>query len=442
MIINESLGDIIARTINDVHPPFYYLVLSVWQDIFGSSVVSLRGFSVACGVATVILLYLLLRRLLPEQVAKIGALLAAFGPFLVRYSDEVRMYSLAALLAVLSTYLIVAALDKKTKRKWAWWLGYGLTMAAGLYTQYFFIFILPVHLVYTLYVHQWSIKNLLKNKFWWFGNLVAGGLFLIWLPTMLAQMSRVQEGFWIPPMSIDSISNTLSHFVLYNNSLTPIVGITLPIIAVVISLTLLKKRFRPAIWLLAGWLALPIIAVSLLSLDRPVYIDRYFTYSAPAFYALLAAMIYALSQKKTWLAPVLTASTLVLFSFGINNVGAVAWHRMGQTAEFVNQQYQDGDTIVSAELYTYFDFSYYNQTGSQIKLLSENPLGKYGEYSLLYDRPNIRVADFADIESDRVWVVGKTGEKEYFTTGVPDNWTLVSRFSAGDSAVQLYLVEN
>lgn len=439
MIIREPIGDIVARTINDVHPPFYYIVLHLWQTLFGSSVVALRGFSVVCGVATVVLLYFLLRKLTTERIARLGAVFAALGPFLVRYSDEMRMYSLAALLAVAATYLLVLALQSRSQRRWLLWIGYGLTVAAGLYTQYFFVFLVVVHVVYALSVHRWKLGQLLRSGGWWLGNLLAGGLFLLWLPTMLAQLSRVQQGFWIPPLSLETIPNTFSYFVLYSTTLTPILGYCLVAAIVIIPLVLMKKQQRPAVWLLAGWLLAPVMAVVLLSFNRPVYIDRYFTYSAPAFYALLAMTLCALKFKRKWQYPVLVVGVLGLFVSGIQAVGAAATHQMGHGAAVVNQQYRPGDAIVSAELYTYFDFSYYNQTGATVRLLSPEPFGRYGEYSLLSDKPHIRAAALTDIDAPRIWVVGKTGEHDYFTTDIPSWWRPSStRFEGGDTVIQLY----
>lgn len=441
MIINESVGDIIAKTINDVHPPFYYLVLHFWQSIFGSSVISLRGFSVACGIATVLLLYLLLRKITDEKVAKLGAFFAAIGPFLVRYSDEMRMYSLAALLAVAATYLLVTALQARSRKRWLWWTAYGLIVAAGMYTQYFFVLLVPVHVAYALYTHKWKLAHLLRDSGWWLGNLLAGGLFAIWLPSMIAQLSRVQQGFWIPPTSIESIPNTISYFMVYSNMLTPILGYTL-IVALALSPLFLVKRERANAWLLVGWLIVPMLVVFLLSISRPVFLDRYFTYSAPAFYALLALAIMRVRLTKNWYRVAIITLVSAILLQGIATVGSVANHKMGHEASIVNNNFQENDVIVSAELYTYFDFSYYNKTGEPVLLLSSNPFGKYGEYSLLSEKPELRVADLHDISAPRVWLVGKTGEHDYYTTLIPTNWRLVHSSTAGDSALRLYEIHN
>jgi hypothetical protein len=68
---------------------------------------------------------------------------------------------------------------------------------------------------------------------------------------------------------------------------------------------------------------------------------------------------------------------------------------MGGAGALVNREYRPGDMIVSAELYTFFDFSYYNHTGQPVHLLSPEPFGQYGEWSLIHDKETeLRVAKF------------------------------------------------
>ena len=117
-IIQQPIREIITITTTDVHPPLYYVIMHVWQSIFGNSVASFRGFSVTCGVLTIALLFLLLQKLFSKRIAVFGSFLAALGPFLIRYSDEARMYALAAFLAVAMTYAFVVAVEHKNKKFW------------------------------------------------------------------------------------------------------------------------------------------------------------------------------------------------------------------------------------------------------------------------------------------------------------------------------------
>jgi hypothetical protein len=102
---------LLAATAADIHPPLYYFLLKLWMAFFGPGETALRLLSVSLGVMTVACTYALARRLAGQRIALVAALLVAVSPFHVYYSQEVRMYALAALFAVASTLLMVHALD-------------------------------------------------------------------------------------------------------------------------------------------------------------------------------------------------------------------------------------------------------------------------------------------------------------------------------------------
>lgn len=447
MLIPHNMIDIIERTARDVHPPLYYLVAHVWQGMFGTSELAIRSLSAVFSLATVILVYLLVRRLFSEGTARLAALFVALGPFVVRYSEEARMYGMAAFFVVLATYLIVRIAAKQTASLKIWLL-YGLVLAAGLYTHYYTLFIVPVHIIYLAW-SRGGIKPLIIDKNWWIGNSLGALLFLPWVPTILAQTSRVQAGFWIPPVTIETGPNTFMQFLAFLPSHAFagwISGALLTLFTLgIIHVYVTRKNLRRQIGLLTLWLVIPLAVIMIISMARPVYQDRYFIYCAVAMYILMAVIVtrgvwFTKRPIAQYLAVIVICGT---FLGGIYSVGQSANHQMGTVGQYVTNNYQKGDVIVSAELYTYFDFSYYNHTGQTTHLLSKEPLSGYGETSLLYDRQDdIVIPSLESIKNaSRVWVVGKVGEKEYYTTEVPYNWRLSSELEAGDSAVRLYTIE-
>ena len=104
----------------------------------------------------------------------------------------------------------------------------------------------------------------------------------------------------------------------------------------------------------------------------------------------------------------------------------------------MNNQYRSGDFIVSGELYTYLDFSYYNATGQPVYLYAPGGVNGYGETSLIYDQPDLIVSSFDNISNNRIWIIGKAGEKDYFRK-VPTSWKLQKTFNAKDSEIRLYV---
>ncbi len=446
MITSFNPIEIIERTARDVHPPLYYLATHFWQLLFGTSELAARSFSAACGLVTIVVAYLLMRRLFTEGAARLAALLVALGPFAVRYSDEARMYGMAAMLVVTASYLIVRIATAKTA-SYKTWLLYALVVAAGLYTHYYTLFIIPAHIVYLAWVRG-GILPVLTDKKWWVGHILAALAFVPWLPSAFAQMTRVGAGFWIPPVNAETVPNTFMQFLAFIPSWAYsgwIAGVLLTLFAIALARTFIdgSKKTRAGLVLLTGWLVLPLAIVILVSIVRPVYYDRYFIYCAVAMYLLFAAIITQCSwlKKRALLQTGIVVVILATFTYGVFSVGAQATHRMGMVGDYITKYYRPGDAIVSAELYTYFDLSYYNRTGQPTLLLSKDRLTGYGETSLLYDRQDqIVVHTLSDIDNaKRVWLAGKTGDHDYFTN-IPSNWQFVMQLEAGDSALHLFTV--
>jgi hypothetical protein len=125
---------------------------------------------------------------------------------------------------------------------------------------------------------------------------------------------------------------------------------------------------------------------------------------------------------------------------GLRNVNSQANHQMGSVISNLNKNFIPGDRIISGELYTYFDGSYYNRTGSEILLYTGGgrPNG-FGESGLIYNR-GIYIDSYDELKPGRVWVIGKTGEHDYYKN-IPSNWRLINTYSGGYSELRLYQIQ-
>jgi uncharacterized membrane protein len=446
MLAPMGIIEILARTGRDVHPPLYYLALHGWLELFGTSELAARSLSAICLLAAIPVAYLLVQRLYNDNVARVAALFVAIGPFLVRYSQEARMYGLVALLVLASTYALVRALERNGRR---WWIIYAITLAAALYTHYYAVFIILVHWLYVAAQTNRTKRKGLFNPWWWGANVGAAGLFLPWLPTALAQFSRVQQSFWIPPVSATTLPDTVLQLSLfYNLPMMPVwikVAIALGFAGLVLGLWLAGRKYRSSTLLLSAYSLLPPLVVVVLSVNRPIYVDRYFVFAAVAFYMLLAAILVVgpVFARRPRLQMGALIALIVVFAVGNLSVYGQAAHQMRATGQVVNSGFEVGDAVVSGELYTFFDFSYYNQTGTQLRLLAPDGVNGYGESSLIYDRADqIIVHSLGELRpaSGRVWLVGKTGQHDYYDQA-PVSWTPIGpKQEHGYTAVQLYRV--
>jgi mannosyltransferase len=442
MLVAHGPAEIVARTARDVHPPLYYLALHFWDMVFGHSELAARSFSAVLMLGAIVIGYYLAKELFGHSVGRLSALFLSLGPFLVRYSQEARMYGMAACLALLATWLLVRA---QRQNRTVDWIGYGLTIAAALYTHYYAVFIVVLHWFYMAITSQ-PRRGILRLE-WWGANALAAALFLPWLPSAYHQFTRVQAAFWIPKPTVLTLPATLAQFLTFTD-----LGVMTAVLrlgaagllgALVLAFCLNRKYFSGNL-LISGLTFLGPVLVLLLSLKRPIYVDRYFVFAAAGFYILLAALLLLLPlfRKPNWLRPALATLIILTFAIGIRNVYAQATHDMRGVAGYVNRHYKAGDIVISGELYTYFDFSYYNQTGQTAKLLSPDGLSGYGESSLLYDRADqIVAAGYGEVHptTGRAWLIGKPGEHDYYN--VPPNWQFVDRYESADSEARLYQIQ-
>ncbi|MBV9543481.1 MAG: glycosyltransferase family 39 protein, partial [Chloroflexi bacterium] len=108
--LTRSFGEILGATALDTHPPLYYWTLKAWGETVGASELGLRSLSAVCGVAAVVLTWLLGRRLFGPFVATVAAILLAVAPLAVYYSQEVRMYAQVTALGLLAVFAYACTL--------------------------------------------------------------------------------------------------------------------------------------------------------------------------------------------------------------------------------------------------------------------------------------------------------------------------------------------
>lgn len=122
-------------------PPLYFMLLDGWMRVFGRSEAGIRSLSALFGTATILLAYVIGRRLAAERVGLALAALVAFNPVLVWFSQEARPYALLVLLSGASFLFFAMALQRPTGKVLAGWAA----ASAGAFTTHYFagLLILP-----------------------------------------------------------------------------------------------------------------------------------------------------------------------------------------------------------------------------------------------------------------------------------------------------------
>ena len=124
----------------DGFPPLYNLLLIGWLTLFPGAV-SARWLSVLFGLLCVCFGWLLGRRLGGDSVGVWTALFLAVSPLHVWYSQDGRMYTLYVLLAAITLWALVRAMEGDSPRDW---ILFTAAAAAGMYVHYYFAIVVLV----------------------------------------------------------------------------------------------------------------------------------------------------------------------------------------------------------------------------------------------------------------------------------------------------------
>lgn len=363
-LAQKPIAAMLAHTAGDIHPPGYYLLLHLWQWLTHPSLAHGLEFlyawpSLFFGQLLIVLTYGLGRKLLNRNSGTTAAWLTAIHPFHLWYSQEVRMYTLGAFLGLLCLWALLQFSDsgRVTRRSWQWLAVYILSAAIGIYTLYYFLFlIVALNLIaILLLIHQ--RRRLLH---WFAAQLGVLLLWSPWLPIFVHQAIDPPVPPWRVPWQqasglLTSIAESLS--VLMAGQSPPL-GQTWPwavATAIVIALFFYAKSpsstaFLKAKWVVFLYLFVPIGLIYLITLSlTPLYHVRYlFTY-APLFTLMVAYVVEAYAKPfrlptlLSWLVS-LVISITSLYEFWTNPLYRTDDHH--QAVLELAQQWRPGDSIL------------------------------------------------------------------------------------------------
>ena len=166
-----------AVTTYSNHPPVFFMAMNGWLQVLGTSVWSLRTFSVLWGVVAVAGVFYLGRRVGGPRVGTLAALLMAVSPYGIYLSQEARHYSLAVAIAVFALTNWIALLQgNRSIGRWLLWMSLN---ALGFYVHYFYSFSVIAQWLVTISRIIWRRDRRPEALPW---LLAMGGTSLLYLP--------------------------------------------------------------------------------------------------------------------------------------------------------------------------------------------------------------------------------------------------------------------
>jgi hypothetical protein len=349
-----------------------------------------------------------------------AAVLLAGSTFYLKYSWEIRCYSLLAALSITSAFYAIRSWNRPHERKAL--LKYVLAASLALNTHYF----AALPLLSLNLIAFGRLRPFRRLCAWTMAQGVVVLSLLPWAIGVGTQVNRVAAGFWIPPLSIPWFFGQFFPIVSFNfqRFLQPALNptgaairwadvpaaawIVLAVFSAIVFLCLAGLRSRklrfPAAFALTG-LLLPTGLVVILSLTvQPLFLERYFSSFMP-FLALAGAV----ALERTGPRPRAAVFGVLVVLLCLDTISMIRHpHEQAprKLAATLDEKCGTNDRVIFLSPYLYFPVSYYTQGRHDLRIF----MTKGGWESIALEIPpeNVITRELgsrATEGADRVFVV-------------------------------------
>jgi mannosyltransferase len=206
-IASHPFFDIPGVLRQDGSPPLYYMLLSLWIDVFGSGEARTHALSVVFALLTIPTAWAGARALFGDRAAWIAALLAAVNPFITYYAQETRMYALLVLLSTVVAATFAVGFVQR-RRRWLPAFSVSLVLIVLTHNWGFFLAAGTVVALIPLWRASSARRALLRDAALAYG--AAAVLYLPWVPTLVSQ-ARHTGAPWSDAPNPHAILNGLTN---------------------------------------------------------------------------------------------------------------------------------------------------------------------------------------------------------------------------------------
>ena len=460
-ITRHSFFDILRYTAADVHPPLYYWALKIWRMLFGSSELALRSLSLFFLAATIVVVYVLVRRTFTRSAAITSMTLLVLSPMLCRYGVEARMYTMELFIIVAATAALLAAVRTKSRKAW---MVYGVLIGLGMLTHYLSAMVWAAQGLWLLAQYRQktiktSLAQVLKAGY---GRalLAALAVSLLWLPFMAWQVINIQGGgFWIGAVSLNTLPNYVSNAYTYINSVD-LQGWKLLLLLAAVSSggyvvyhthRALGEVKKQAYSLLLWTALLPPLLLFLASTPplRSSFVDRYLIASIALWFVVVGIALARYTSTRSlrklgilFLAlntVVLVGGILQVFSVGNFNKDSNSIHTMRSAMQLINASATGTEPVLADMSWRYYEASYYEQLPHRVYFRSEDTT-KIGAYEMLRSETTNKILDMNAFAAEHptVWFI--TAQARNTPSLIPKGWTEIKTYQM-DAPSELRVVK-
>jgi 4-amino-4-deoxy-L-arabinose transferase-like glycosyltransferase len=315
-------------TSEDRFRPVFFSLLYLWRQLGFHGEIGLRVLPLIFGLAQIPLAYWIGRKLGGEALARAFGILMAVSPMLIEFSQELRMYSMVAFLALLQVWIFLKLRERSSL---GWWIAFVAVTWIGVYTHlHYWLFMAGLSLSLFRERHTIPLKE---------SAAALGASVLLYLPNLpnLMRFSQVRGSEYavhLPsaiPKLLAAATLGFNYFALPDQSLGRAVGVSdvtrnlaIAILAAIPAVLLLwgfvrlhRRPLSPAVWLGHELFTIPSILAFFASAVTGQYWlqPKYVIFVIPFAVLFLAASYLALNRSWARHAALLLGAAVMVVAY-------------------------------------------------------------------------------------------------------------------------------
>ncbi|WP_414587801.1 hypothetical protein [Scytonema sp. PCC 10023] len=358
-ISHQNIFEMFKQLRTDVHPPLYYVLLYFWGKI-SKQEEFLRLFSLFLSLGTLGIVISWIKQYSTLASLLTGVYLAT-TPIMLRYSQELKAYSLVVFATSLA-FLFASHIITKPE-KYLGYIGLSLSLTVAVSTHLVGVMLIPVILFFIGIQAFLSKKNIQLLKLA-VTIIIPTITFIFFKFFWLNQLEKIQDTWWwMPRVNFYLISSTAKYLFGLSSLYLPIKFI--PWFAFLFSAILATSFFfgkwRTSFTFLVTavilWLEILIYSI----IDSPIFYYRILLPSLVPFTAFIALQIATIPTKKIKMASIVCLIILSI-SYSANWITNQAYKPVEENravARLVESEWQPNDLVIFYPAFIQQTVNYY-----------------------------------------------------------------------------------
>ena len=293
----QDFSDLMSVFMHENNPPFHFILLHYWIDLFGISPLAVRSLSLLFSVLTIPVLFKFGKKILNRNFSVLLICFFIFSTFNHYHALEARVYSLMVLFTVLifdELYNLIFS-QKFNFLKLALW------NVLLMYSHYLGGVVVVVEVaILALFFFKLTKKKVL---YFIFSGIIS---LVLYFPALVIFIERIgdfsKNGTWVARPNVSELYGNIVRF--FNGKYSVLcIGIIILILIFYTRKNLLKDKFKGVfsqknifVFLIFGLSYFGMYLFSILK--QPIFIDRYILFTTPfLFVSFLIVVKYLMFER-------------------------------------------------------------------------------------------------------------------------------------------------